>query len=263
MSCCILFSMKILLANDDGIYSEGIFAVYKALKEFADVTVVAPITEQSAVGHAITISDPLRVTEFYKYGEFFGYGIKGTPADCVKIAVSDILKEKPDLVVSGINHGANVATNVIYSGTVSAATEGAMLGIRSLAVSLATKEKFDFTPSAEIAAYFAKYLHNSALPENTVLNINVPALSKTNIKGWKFAVQGQARFLDYFTKREDPRGGHYYWLTGEKKEADMDEMTDDYLVSRGYVSVTPLMFDMTDHKMFEKLKHSGDEGEFN
>jgi len=255
--------MHILLANDDGIYSDGIYAMYKALKEFAEVTVVAPISEQSAVGHAITIADPLRVTDFYKMGEFFGYGIKGTPADCVKIAMSNILKKAPDLVVSGINHGANVASNVIYSGTVSAATEGAMLGIRSVAVSLATKEKFDFSHAAQVGAYFAKYLHNSGMPESTVLNINVPALSMKNIKGWRFAVQGKARFLDTFEKRQDPRGYSYYWLTGEKKEDLNDADSDDYLVSNGFVSVTPLMFDMTDHKMYKHLKDKGDEGEFN
>lgn len=254
--------MRILLSNDDGIYSEGIYAIYKALKAFADVTVVAPITEQSAVGHAITISDPLRVTDFYKFGEFFGYGIKGTPADCVKIALTDIMPEPPDIVVSGINHGANVATNVIYSGTVSAATEGAMLGVRSVAVSLATKDKFDFTPSAEIGAYFADFLYKSQLPCNTVLNINVPALSKKNIKGWRFAVQGGARFLDTFTKRQDPRGNNYYWLTGEKKESEMEDSSDDYLVTNGYVSVTPLMFDMTDYRMYNELKEMGVEGEF-
>ncbi len=254
--------MRILLANDDGIYSDGIYTLYKALKEFADVTVVAPITEQSAVGHAITIADPLRVTDFYKFGEFFGYGIKGTPADCVKIALTNIMEDAPDIIISGINHGANVASNVIYSGTVSAATEGAMLGIRSIAISLATKEKFDFSHAAQVGAYFAKYLHKSDLPENTVLNINVPALSMKNIKGWRFATQGNARFLDTFEKRRDPRGYSYYWLTGEKKEADMDETSDDYLVSNGFVSVTPLMFDMTDHKMYKHLKDKGDEGEF-
>jgi len=254
--------MKILLANDDGIYSEGIYALYKELSKIADVTVVAPITEQSAVGHAITITDPLRVTEFYKFGEFFGYGIKGSPADCVKIAVSDIMKEKPDLVVSGINHGANLATNVIYSGTVSAATEGAMLGIRSIAVSLCTKDKFDFTPSAEIGRYFAEYMYGSSLPDNTVLNINVPKLSKEDIKGWRFAKQGNSRFLDTFAKREDPRGGYYYWLVGEKKEMDITLDTDEYMVENGFVSVTPLMFDMTDHRMYDQLKVTEGKGEF-
>jgi 5'-nucleotidase len=254
--------MKILLANDDGIYSEGLYAIYKELSKIADVTVVAPITEQSAVGHAITIADPLRVIDFYKYGEFFGYGIKGTPADCVKIAMCDIMDEKPDLVVSGINHGANLASNVIYSGTVSAATEGAMLGVKSIAVSLCTKEKFDFTPAAEIGAYFANYLYSSSMPDCTVLNINVPALSKEEIKGWRFAKQGHSRFLDTFAKREDPRGGNYYWLVGEKKEIDMTDESDEFMVEHGFVSVTPLMFDMTDHSMYDQLKDTEGKGEF-
>jgi len=254
--------MKILLANDDGIYSEGIYALYKSLSEIADVTVVAPISEQSAVGHAITIADPLRVIEFTKFGKFFGYGIKGTPADCVKIAISDIMDEKPDLVVSGINHGANLATNVIYSGTVSAATEGVMMGVRSVAVSLATKDKFDFTPAAEIGAYFADYLHKSSLPSTTVLNVNVPALSKEKIKGWRFARQGNSRYLDTFAKRKDPRGGSYYWLVGEKIEIDMTPDTDEFMIEHGYVSVTPLMFDMTDHGMYSQLKDTEGKGEF-
>jgi 5'-nucleotidase len=228
----------------------------------AEVTVVAPITEQSAVGHAITIADPLRVIDFYKFGEFFGYGIKGTPSDCVKIALSSILDEKPDLVVSGINHGANLATNVIYSGTVSAATEGSMLGVRSLAVSLCTKEKFDFTASAQVGAYFADYLYRSSLPNHTALNINVPALSKEEIKGWRFARQGDSRFLDTFARREDPRGGSYYWLVGESRENGEVRGTDEYMVANGYVSVTPLMFDMTDHGMFDQLKDTEGKGEF-
>jgi len=255
--------MKILLANDDGIYSEGIYALYEQLSKIGDVTVVAPITEQSAVGHAITIADPLRVTEFYKYGKQFGYGIKGTPADCVKIAISNIMNSKPDIVVSGINHGANLATNVIYSGTVSAATEGAMMGVRSMAVSLATKEKCDFTPAAEIGAYFADYLYKSALPNNTVLNINVPALSKDKIKGWRFAKQGNSRYLDTFAKRKDPRGGSYYWLVGEKIEIDMTEDCDEYMIEHGFVSVTPLMFDMTDYGIYDQLKATEGKGEFN
>ena len=255
--------MRILLANDDGIYSEGIYALYEKLSEIAEVTVVAPITEQSAVGHAITIADPLRVVDFYKFGKFFGYGIKGTPADCVKIAISDIMEHKPDLVVSGINHGANLATNVIYSGTVSAATEGAMMGVRSIAVSLTTKEKFDFGPAAEIGRYFAEYLHASGLPVNTVLNVNVPALSKEQIKGWRFAKQGDSRYLDTFAKRKDPRGGSYFWLLGEKVEADTSPDSDEYMIEQGYVSVTPLMFDMTCYNLYNKLKGTEGKGEFN
>lgn len=255
--------MRILLANDDGIYSEGIYALYEKLSEIGDVTVVAPITEQSAVGHAITIADPLRVVDFYKFGRFFGYGIKGTPADCVKIALSDIMDKKPDIVVSGINHGANLATNVIYSGTVSAATEGAMMGVRSVAVSLATKEKFDFGPAAEAGAYFTDYLHKSDLPDTTILNINVPALSKEEIRGWRFARQGNSRYLDAFAKRKDPRGGSYYWLVGEKIEVDMTPDTDEFMIENGYVSVTPLMFDMTHYGMYDQMRGTEGKGEFN
>jgi 5'-nucleotidase len=254
--------MRILLANDDGIYSEGIYALYEKLSEIGDVTVVAPITEQSAVGHAITIADPLRVIDFYKFGKLFGYGINGTPADCVKIAISSILDRKPDLVVSGINHGANLATNVIYSGTVSAATEGAMMGVRSLAVSLATKEKTDFTPAAEIGAYFAEYLHASDLPASAILNVNVPPLSKDKIKGWRFAKQGNSRYLDNFARRQDPRGGSYYWLVGEKIEIDKDDECDEYMIENGFVSVTPLMFDMTHYGMYNQLKDTEGSGEF-
>jgi 5'-nucleotidase len=253
--------MKILLTNDDGIYSDGIYQLYLQLSEFADVTVVAPVTEQSAVGHAITISDPLRTEEFYRYGKFFGTAVKGTPADCVKIALSNILPEAPDMVVSGINHGANVATNVIYSGTVSAATEGAMLGIRSIAVSLASKRCRNFEPAAKIAAFFAKKLYSMDAPEGILLNINVPPYGLEDIKGWKYAVQGNTKFLDSFAVREDPKGNKYFWLTGKEYKRDDRSESDDYVVSQGYVSVTPLMFDMTHHELYNKLKRSEDGGE--
>ena len=256
--------MKILLTNDDGIYSDGIYQLYLQLSEFADVSVVAPLTEQSAVGHAITIYDPLRTEEFYRYGKYFGMAVKGTPADCVKIALSGLLPEKPDLVVSGINHGANVASNVIYSGTVSAATEGAMLGINSVAVSLASKRFNNFETAAKVGAFFAKKLHNEHKGAETplLLNVNVPALGFEELKGWKYAVQGRTSFLDSFNVREDPKGNKYYWLTGEEYKRDDSEHADDYVVSQGYVSVTPLMFDMTNHDLFDKLKAKEAHGEF-
>ncbi|MGE4496940.1 MAG: 5'/3'-nucleotidase SurE [Deferribacterales bacterium] len=255
--------MKILLTNDDGIYSDGIYQLYLALSEFADVTVVAPLTEQSAVGHAITIYDPLRTEEFYRYGKFFGTAVKGTPADCVKIALSNIVAEKPDLVVSGINHGANVATNVIYSGTVSAATEGAMLGIKSIAVSLASKRCRNFEPAAKVGAFFARKLYHMETDNGILLNVNVPPLEYDELKGWKYAVQGNTKFLDSFAVREDPKGNRYFWLTGEEYKRDDREESDDYVVSQGYVSVTPLMFDMTHHGLYNKLKSTEDGGEIN
>jgi len=145
-----------LITNDDGIYSKGIYALYIALKNIANVYVVAPITEQSAVGHAITINNPIKITKVYRKNQYFGIGVYGTPADCVKLAYSDLIGEHIDMVVSGINHGANLCNNIIYSGTVSAATEGAMLGVKSFAVSLASIEFNDF----EVAAQFASFLQH-------------------------------------------------------------------------------------------------------
>jgi 5'-nucleotidase len=253
--------MKILLTNDDGIYSDGLYQTYLKLSEFAEVTVVAPITEQSAVGHAITISDPLRTEEFYKFGKFFGTAVKGTPADCVKIALSHVMDEAPDIVVSGINYGANVASNVIYSGTVSAATEGAMMGIKSVAVSLASKRFRNFEPAARVAAFFAQKVHSMSGPANLLLNVNVPAREFKDIRGWRYAVQGNTKFLDTFAMREDPKGNTYYWLVGEESMRDTRDESDDFTVAEGYVSVTPLMFDMTNHKLYKELRKMEDGGE--
>ncbi len=166
--------MKILLTNDDGINAKGLTTLRESIKEIADVIVVAPETEQSAVGHAITLSDPLRVREVDRNGEFIGYAVNGTPADCVKIAVRAILKDPPDMIVSGINLGANIATNVIYSGTVSAATEGTILGIPSIAISLATFVNPDFSFAANFAKRLALATHENGLPDGTLLNVNVP-----------------------------------------------------------------------------------------
>ncbi|MGA1847184.1 5'/3'-nucleotidase SurE [Deferribacter abyssi] len=246
--------MKILLTNDDGIYSKGIYALYEKLSEIATVVVVAPITEQSAVGHAITISDPLRIYEVTRKNKFFGYGVKGTPADCVKLAFDDILTTKPDLVVSGINHGANLSSNVIYSGTISAATEGAMMGVKSFAISLASVEYGDFSVAAQFGKFFAKYLYELDVGENLLFNINVPPLKRDEIKGWKFTVQGKTKYLDTFEKRVDPRGNTYYWLTGEKIEVESVDESDDKAINSGYISVTPLKYDMTNYNFFHKMK---------
>ncbi|AEI15151.1 Multifunctional protein surE [Flexistipes sinusarabici DSM 4947] len=249
--------MKVLITNDDGIYSKGIYELYKSISKIAEVVVVAPIKEQSAVGHAITVKYPLRLHEVNRKGEFFGYGVEGTPADCVKLAFDDIITIKPDLVVSGINHGANLASNVIYSGTVSAATEGAMLGVKSMAVSLASIEYTDFSAAADFAAFFAKYLHNlNDYHSNLIFNINVPPLERREIKGWKFTKQGKTRFMDTFEKRLDPRGNTYFWLKGEKTVVHRSQDCDDYLLEQGFVSVTPIKYDLTDYSLYEKLKNT-------
>lgn len=246
--------MKILLTNDDGIYSKGIYAAYTELSKIGDVIVVAPIMEQSAVGHSITISNPLRIYEVTRKDRFFGYGVQGTPADCVKLAFYDILTTKPDIVVSGINHGANLASNVIYSGTVSAATEAALQGAKAFAISLASVAYDDFSVAAHYAKEFAELFYNMDINNNVVFNINVPPLKKEEIKGWRYTIQGKSKYLDTFEKRVDPRGNTYFWLTGERINIEYGEDCDDFWVSQGYVSVTPIKYDLTDYEIFNKLK---------
>ena len=251
--------MKVLLTNDDGIYSKGIEVLYNKLRKVAEVVVVAPITEQSAIGHAITISNPIRIEEVFRHGKFFGYGVQGTPADCVKIAFDNILTIKPDFVISGINHGANLCSNVIYSGTVSAATEGVMMGVRSIAISLASMKSHDFSAAADFTVFFANKILNMNLPQNSLFNINVPAIKKEEIKGWKYTIQGKTKFLDTFEKRIDPRGRTYYWLTGEKQEVKYIENSDDAAINDGYISVTPLHCDMTNTELYNKLSKTGEQ----
>ncbi|MDY6820081.1 MAG: 5'/3'-nucleotidase SurE [Deferribacterota bacterium] len=254
--------MKILVTNDDGIYSEGIYSLYSSLKSIGEVYVVAPITEQSAVGHAITINNPLKISEVYRKDKYFGIGVDGTPADCVKLAFSDIIKDKIDLVVSGINHGANLCNNIIYSGTVSAATEGSMLGVKSIAMSLASIEYTDFSIAASFAAYFAEYIYNMDIDNSVTFNVNVPPLKKDEIKGWKWTIQGKTKYLDTFEKRYDPKGNVYYWMVGEQNIIVSDPNADDTAVREGFISVTPLHYDMCDYKVYEQLREK-EVGHFN
>lgn len=246
--------LQILVSNDDGIDAPGIAALVKEMKRLGDVTVVAPHQQQSAVGHAITMNSPLRVRKFYKHGRFFGYAVSGTPADCVKIAVRAILKRPPDLVVSGVNHGSNTAISVIYSGTVSAATEGTILGIPSIAVSLTTYAPADFTVAAQFARQIASTVIKRGLPEGTLLNINVPPLPANRLKGARITRQGKAIWNDTFDARRDPANKEYYWLTGGLQNVDRDLMYDEAAVRAGFVSVTPIQYDLTDENMLEVMK---------
>jgi len=245
---------KILVTNDDGIYAPGIMALVQAMQSLGDVTVVAPDMEKSAVGHAITISDPLRVTEVEREGKFFGYAVNGTPADCVKLAVKAILKEKPHIVVSGINPGPNTGINAIYSGTVSAATEGTFMGIPSFAVSISSFQTTDFSYAKKIAIMIAEKVLQNGLPKGTVLNINIPHLPESEIKGILVTKQGKGKFDEFFDKRIDPYKRVYYWLSGKKMILDTDHDVDDVAVNNKYVAVTPLHYDLTDYKTLEKLK---------
>jgi len=246
---------KILVTNDDGIYSAGIFALYNSMKEIGHAYVVAPDYERSAVGHAITISDPLRVLQVEKNGEFFGWAVNGTPADCVKLAAKAILDSKPDLVVSGINQGPNTAINVIYSGTVSAATEGTIMGIPSIAFSLTSFKKSDFSLASFIAKKIAALVLDNGLPPDTLLNVNIPPLPKEEIKGIKIARQGKGRYEEFFEKRIDPMNRTYYWLGGKRLFLDTDEDVDEVAIQNQYVTVTPLQYDLTDYKMLDELKN--------
>ena len=248
--------MRALLTNDDGINAPGLAALARAIAAVAEVTIVAPATEMSAVGHAITLTDPLRVSESYKDGEFFGYAVKGTPADCVKLAYWALLKDqpKPDVLISGINLGSNTGINTIYSGTVSAATEGAILGIPSFAISLTTFVDPDFAPAAEFAARFLRIFHQLHLPENVFLNINVPAVPAERIKGIRITQQGMAKYEEKYHVREDPYNRKYYWLTGEKINIENDLSFDDAAIINNYISITPVHYNLTYFPLIETLQ---------
>jgi 5'/3'-nucleotidase len=246
---------KILVTNDDGIYAPGIYALYKAMKEIGDTYVVAPDYEKSAVGHAITISDPLRVLEVERNGEFFGWAVNGTPADCVKLAAKAIFDFKPDLVVSGINQGPNTATNVIYSGTVSAATEGTIMDIPSIAFSVTSFRKIDFSFASLVAKKIATLVLKHGLPKGTLLNVNIPSLPKEEIKGIRITRLGKGRYEEAFEKRVDPMNRTYYWLGGKRLFLDIDEDVDEVANQNQYVSITPLQYDLTDYKMLDALKN--------
>jgi len=247
--------VKILLTNDDGINAPGLFALYEEIRHLGEIVVVAPDSEKSAVGHAITLSDPLRVVEFQKNGKFFGYAVNGTQADCVKIAYWAILKEqKPDLVISGINLGSNTGINIIYSGTVSAATEGTMLGIPSFAISLATFTHPNFGPAARFARKFAPILYERKLPQGISLNINFPPVSEAEIQGVAITRQSKALYREEFEKRIDPHQKNYYWLTGAKVNIEDDPDIDDRAILNNQISITPIHYDLTEYKLLPELK---------
>jgi len=246
--------MRVLLTNDDGIHAPGLMALYRALRPDHEVHVVAPEVEMSAVGHAITLSSPLRVRRVNREGAFFGHAVSGTPADCVKIAVQELLEAPPDVVLSGINLGANVGVNVLYSGTVSAATEGAFLGIRSAAVSLDALREPDFGFAAAFAGELVRYLCENGLRAGTALNVNIPALPPSEISGVAVTRQGISRFKESFHRRIDPRGNTYYWLSGETPVEPESPDTDGAALKNGWITITPIHFDLTSVEDVERLR---------
>jgi 5'-nucleotidase len=246
--------MKVLLTNDDGIHAPGLRALYQELKSDFQVYIVAPDSEMSAVGHAITLASPLRVQEVYKNGSFFGYGVKGTPADCIKIAVQELLEAAPDVILSGINLGANVGVNVLYSGTVSAATEGAFLGIPSAAISLDTRANPDFHFAARFSRELIRYISENGLRERTALNVNIPALPPEKIGGISITRQGVARFREKFERRIDPRGNVYYWLSGETPLEEGNPDADARALKEQRITITPISYDLTCAEELARLR---------
>lgn len=245
--------MKILLANDDGIQAVGLRALYFALVEAGhEVHVVAPVTEQSAVGHAVTLSMPIKVKEFREDG-FVGRGVYGTPVDCVKLGLSTLLEERPDLVLSGINAGANVGVDILYSGTVSAATEGALMEIPSMAVSMDNFSPTDLSGQAKYCVDLLPRIPWDSLPAKCVMNLNFPNCPIGEAKELALCAHTRASYNDWYDARKDPRGHSYYWLAGmippERISADRDRA----LLTQGHVTLTPLHFDFTDRETLNLL----------
>ncbi len=242
----------ILVTNDDGITAPGIRTLIEVMKEFGDVVVVAPDSPQSGMGHAITLDSTLHVESItIKDGSQVEYSCSGTPADCVKLAVNELLPRKPDLCVSGINHGSNSAINVIYSGTMSAAIEAGIEGIPSVGFSLLDHSwNADFEPLKSHIKTIAKNVIENGLPEGVVLNVNFP---KGDVKGIKVCRQAKANWIEEFDKRTSPQGKEYYWLTGNFVNLDNGQDTDLFALDNGYATVVPVQFDLTAHHYIQQL----------
>lgn len=249
--------MRILLTNDDGIYAPGLRALRTELKKLGDVTVVAPAGEQSGVGHSITLLTPLIVQDVVDAeGQPMGYAVEGRPADCVKLALMELLPEPPDLIVSGLNAGSNAGINVLYSGTVAAAIEGAFFRRTSIAVSLEyTKPKpLDFGRAAELARHVIEQVLSHSLTAGTLININIPSLEKGPIKGIRVMPQNIAPYIESFDRRVDPRGRIYFWTHPDFGCPDPHPDTDVTALAEGYITVTPLQFNLTHSALLEQMK---------
>lgn len=251
---------RILLCNDDGIHAPGIEALATALDGLGELYVVAPTTEQSAVGHAITIRDPVRAHEVdfeLPSGSVPAWGVDGTPADSVKLACHELLDEPPSIVVSGINQGPNTAVNVLYSGTVSAATEASILGLDAVAVSLCDWSNPRFKVASQWARRIVGRVLDMGLPPGILLNVNVPALEDDEIQGVALTRQARSRWEEGFEERVDPADRSYYWLSGTFVNLDDGSETDLDAIDEGYVSVTPIQHDMTAYDAFDDLRDWG------
>ena len=245
----------ILVTNDDGINAPGIRTLISVIKDIGDVIVVAPDSPQSGMGHAITINSTLhssRITP--KNSEIIEYSCSGTPADCVKLAINELMPRKPDLCVSGINHGSNSSINVIYSGTMSAAIEAGIEGVPAIGFSLLDYSwNADFSQSKDFIRKITLNALNNGIPKGVVLNVNIPSIKKSDIKGVKICRQAKAYWVEEFDKRKNPLGQEYYWLTGKFVNKDQGEDTDEWALKNNYISIVPVEFDLTAHHAIQGL----------
>ena len=245
----------ILVTNDDGINAPGIRTLISIMKDIGDIVVVAPDSPQSGMGHAITINSTLHSSKITpKDSEIIEYSCSGTPADCVKLAINELMPRKPDLCVSGINHGSNSSINVIYSGTMSAAIEAGIEGVPAIGFSLLDYSwNADFNQSKDFIRRIAINALNNKIPKGVVLNVNIPSIKKSDIKGVKICRQAMAYWVEEFDKRKNPLGQEYYWLTGKFVNKDQGEDTDEWALNNNYISIVPVEFDLTAHHAIEGL----------
>lgn len=239
----------ILVSNDDGVHSEGILTLAKALKRVGEVFVVAPDRERSAASHSLTLHHPLRVTKI----SYNMYAVDGTPTDCINLAINGILLKRPDIIVSGINKGGNLGDDVTYSGTVSAAMEGTLMGIPSIAISLAARDDFNFKQAARFAVRLARCVFKNGLPKDTLLNVNVPDVKDKEIKIYKITKLGKRVYGDAIVEKIDPRGKKYYWIGGDNMKWTGGKDTDFEAIANKYISITPIHLDLTNYSAFKEI----------
>jgi 5'-nucleotidase len=242
--------MRILLSNDDGYLAQGLLTLAQALAQYADISVVAPDKNRSAASNSLTLDLPLRA----QTSENGFIRVDGTPTDCVHLAITGLLEHEPDMVIAGINHGANLGDDVLYSGTVAAATEGRFLGFPAMAISLTSSDPKHFATAAQVAVTLMQQIINKPLPKDTLLNVNVPDIALSDLKGYQVTRLGQRHKAESVIKAKDQRGRDIYWVGAPGSEQDAGEGTDFYAIKNGYVSVTPLQLDLTRYEQMETLK---------
>jgi 5'-nucleotidase len=246
--------MNILLTNDDGIYAQGLWALHERLSRNHRVFVIAPDRERTAVGHGITLHTPLRANRISLTANAEGIAVNGTPADCIKLGVIEMLEQRPDLVISGINPGANVGINLNYSGTVSAAREAALFGLPAIAVSMEGNNRDHLSEIARFIGQLAETVFEKGLPFGTFLNVNIPGIRMEDVAGIRVSRQSVSLLSEYFEKRNDPRNRTYYWQGCDTGHVYENPDTDGAALGNNYISITPIKCDMTDYSVMEDLK---------